>query len=146
MSWIEEIKRKLHSSSGAGQAKAPRLRRAVNRTRDTLLADRLELAGESAARTKGLLGRDRLTPGEGLWIFPCEGVHTFGMRFAIDLVYLDKHRRVRKVRHAVPPWRLSLCLTAESILELPAGVATQTETRKGDQIELIPIEDEAAQP
>jgi uncharacterized membrane protein (UPF0127 family) len=54
------------------------------------------------------------------------------MKFAIDLVYMDKGRKVRKVRHAVPPWRLSICLTAHSILELPAGTAQQTGTVAGD--------------
>ena len=52
---------------------------------------------------------------------PCESVHTFFMKFPIDLVYIDKQRKVRKVRHAVPAWRLSACLTAHSVLELPAG-------------------------
>src|SRR5450432_3863744 len=83
-------------------------------------------------RRAGLLGRKRLEPGEGLWISPCESVHTFFMKFPIDLVYLDKSRKVRKVRHAVPPWRLSMCLSAHSILELPAGTAKQTGTVAGD--------------
>jgi hypothetical protein len=56
------------------------------------------------------------------------------MKFAIDLVYLDKQKKVRKVRHAVPPWRLSACLTAHSVLELPAGVVASTRTQAGDQL------------
>jgi uncharacterized membrane protein (UPF0127 family) len=54
------------------------------------------------------------------------------MKFPIDLVYLDKRLTVRKVRHAVPAWRLSACLTAHSVLELPAGMAQQTRTAVGD--------------
>ena len=110
--------------------------RAVNATRQTVLAARLEMAGSHAARSRGLLGRAGLGEGEGLWIVPCESVHTFFMRFAIDLVYLDRKQRVRKVRHAVAPWRLSACLTAHSVLELPAGAARASGTRRGDVVEI----------
>ncbi len=110
--------------------------RAVNATRQTVLAEHLELAGTHAARSKGLLGRAGLGEGEGLWIAPCESVHTFFMRFAIDLVYLDRKHRVRKVRHAVAPWRVSACLRAHSVLELPAGVARATGTQRGDVVEI----------
>jgi uncharacterized membrane protein (UPF0127 family) len=65
---------------------------------------------------------------------PCESVHTFFMRFPIDLVYLSRDLKVKKVRHAVGPWRLSACLTAHSLIELPAGTLKRTETRKGDRI------------
>jgi len=67
---------------------------------------------------------------------PCEAVHTFFMKFPIDLVYIDKRRKVRKVRHAVPPWRMSGCLTAKSVLELPAGTAERTGTRVGDELSI----------
>lgn len=105
-----------------------------NQTRKTVLADAVDLADSSAKRRTGLLKHDRLEPGHGLWIVPCESVHTFFMKFSIDLVYLDKKRKVRKVRHAVPPWRLSACLTAHSVLELPAGTVEQTGTRVGDEL------------
>ena len=109
-----------------------------NLTRETVLATALEVAGSGATRRKGLLGRDGLAPGEGLWIVPCESVHTFFMRFPIDLVYLDRNHRVRKVRHAVGAWRLSACLSAHSILELPAGSIRATRTECGDMIEIGP--------
>jgi len=109
-------------------------------TRQTLLVTRLEVAGSGAARRKGLLGRDGLGPGEGLWIVPCESVHTFFMRFPIDLVYLDRNNRVRKVRQAVGPWRISACLAAHSVLELPAGAIRATQTRWGDVVEMGPAE------
>ena len=79
-----------------------------------------------------MLKHKSLPPGEGLWIVPCESVHTFFMKFPIDLVYLDKKNQVKKVRHAVPPWRLSACLAAHSVLELPAGTAAETGTAAGD--------------
>ena len=107
-----------------------------NLTRQTLLASDLEVADTAAKRNKGLLGRKGLASGGGLWITPCESVHTIGMQFAIDLVYLDRKFRVRKVRSAVPPWRLSACLIAHSILELPAGTIVATQTGRGDQLEL----------
>jgi hypothetical protein len=92
------------------------------------------MADTSAKRRTGLLKHERLEPGGGLWIVPCESVHTFFMKFPIDLIYLDKRRRVRKVRDAVPPWRLSACLSAHSVLELPAGIAAQTRTQVGDEL------------
>jgi uncharacterized membrane protein (UPF0127 family) len=96
----------------------------------------VDIADTSAARRTGLLKRKSLESGEGLWIVPCESVHTFFMKFPIDLVYLDRRRKVRKVRHAVPPWRLSACLTAHSILELPAGTAAATGTVPGDEFSI----------
>jgi hypothetical protein len=94
----------------------------------------VELADTSAKRRTGLLKHERLEPGHGLWIVPCESVHTFFMKFAIDLVYVDRKHKVRKVRSAVPPWRLSACLSAHSILELPAGTAERTGTQAGDEL------------
>jgi uncharacterized membrane protein (UPF0127 family) len=105
-----------------------------NHTRNTVLGDAVELADTSETRRVGLLKHERLEPGAGLWIVPCESVHTFFMKFPIDLVYLDKQRKVRKVRHAVPAWRLSACLTAHSILELPAGTAEKSGTVPGDEL------------
>ena len=107
-----------------------------NRTRQTVLADAAEIADSSAKRRTGLLKHERLAPGEGLWIVPCESVHTFFMKFPIDLVYLDKQRKILKVRSAVPPWRLSLCLSAHSVLELPAGRAAETGTAVGDELSI----------
>ena len=108
----------------------------VNRSRGAVLATQLEVAGSGATRRKGLLGRNGLAPGEGLWIIPCESVHTFFMRFPIDLVYLDRENRIKKVRSAVGAWRMSACFSAHSVLELPAGTVLQTETQKGDTLEL----------
>lgn len=111
----------------------------VNVTRGTVLATNLEVANTGARRNKGLLGRAGLGSGEGLWIVPCESVHTFFMQFAIDLVYLDRKHRVRKVHSSVGPWRMSACLSAHSILELPAGTIRETSTVTGDLIELTII-------
>lgn len=105
-----------------------------NQTRSTVLADKADIADSSAKRRTGLLKHARLEAGEGLWIVPCESVHTWFMKFPIDLVYVDKRHKVRKVRSAVPPWRLSACLLAHSVLELPAGTIRQSGTVRGDQL------------
>jgi uncharacterized protein len=111
----------------------------LNLTRAVELARSVEVADRPAARSKGLLGRSELAPGEGLWIVPCEAVHTFGMRFAIDLIYLDRKKRVKKVRSDVRPWRLSGCLFAHSVLELAPGTVHQTQTGPGDRLEFFPV-------
>jgi uncharacterized protein len=110
--------------------------RVLNLTRNTQLASNAQLAGNGRNRRKGLLGRESLPEGEGLWIIPSEAVHTFGMRFPIDLVYLDRRHRVVKTRSHVRPWRLSGSLRAHSVLELPAGTILQTETMPGDALTL----------
>ena len=109
--------------------------RVSNLTRNTVLAACMEVADTAAKRNKGLLGRESLAAGEGLWIRPCESVHTFWMRFPIDLVYLDRKNRIKKLVSAVPPWRISVCLSAYSIIELPAGTIRETQTQPGDTLE-----------
>lgn len=131
---------------------AARQRRAIpdirlqvkNLTRQTVLADCVEVAGNSAKRSKGLLGRKGLSPGEGLWILPCESVHTFGMQFSIDLVYVDRKHRIRKLRSNVPPWRISACFSAHSVIELPSGTIRQTQCSRGDTLEFsaTPLEND----
>ena len=113
--------------------------RVTNLTRHTELATCMEVAHSSAKRNKGLLGRERLSPGEGLWIAPCEAVHTFWMQFPIDLVYLDRKRRIRKLVSDLPAWRLSACLRAHSVLELPAGTIRATRTEIGDTLEFSEV-------
>jgi len=137
---MESIKRN-------GSQKAPPTRRSEpavepfatvrNLTRDTQIAARVEVAGSNVKRSKGLLGRNELLPGEGMWIIPCEAVHTFFMRFPIDLIYLDRKHRVRKTKIAVPAWRVSACLSAHSVLELPAGTIQETRTERGDLLEIV---------
>ena len=112
--------------------------RVTNSARATVIATNLEVADNGPKRNKGLLGRDGLAPGEGLWIVPCESVHTFFMRFPIDLIYLDRKNKVKKVRESVGPWRLSACLSAHSIIELPAGTIRNTRTERGDVLEFSP--------
>src|SRR5215469_6317955 len=113
--------------------------RILNVTREVELGDCIDVADCVGKRRKGLLGRKELRAGEGLWIVPCEAIHTFGMQIPIDLVYLDIDKRVKKVRHQVPPWRLSACLSAHSVLELAAGAIHSTGTKPGDQLEFSSV-------
>lgn len=86
-----------------------------------ILVPSLSIAETVWEVTVGLLGQDALGWDEG-WILPrCRVIHTFGMRFVIDVVFLDAEGRIRKVVEALPPWRLAGCWSAESVLELPAG-------------------------
>jgi uncharacterized protein len=125
----------LDSLTRRRRAKLDLRLRILNLTRQSELAHYAEVADNAAKRRKGLLGRQGLGPGEGLWILPCEAVHTFGMQFPIDLVYLDRDMRVKKVRSDVSPWRLSACLSAHSVLELASGSIRRTQTRPGDRLE-----------
>ncbi len=106
-----------------------------NTTRNTELASEADVADTSEKRRTGLLKHTSLPRGQALLISPCEGIHTFWMKFPIDVVYLSRKKKVLKVRHAIAPFRMSLCLTAHSVLELPAGMARETGTEKGDVLE-----------
>jgi uncharacterized protein len=114
--------------------------RVANVTRGTIVASAVEVADSGPSRSKGLLGRKGLDPGTGLWIVPCESVHTFFMQFSIDLIYLDRSLRIRKLRSAVPPWRLSGCFTAHSVLELSPGAIRDSQCQPGDKLEMSPAE------
>ena len=117
--------------------------RVVNHSRDTVLAECAEVAASSWRRMRGLLGRSALVAGQGLLIAPCQGVHTLGMRYPIDVVHLDRDGVVRKVLHAVRPWRLGpMVWRSRCVLELPAGAAAETVV--GDQVALLPLSPEAA--
>jgi uncharacterized membrane protein (UPF0127 family) len=126
-------------SDHATQRRDSSARREVRNLRtQSIVACCVEVADRGPVRRRGLLGRQSLGEGEGLWIVPCEAVHTFGMRFAIDLVFLDRRNVVRKVRSSVPPWRLSGCLRARSVLELAAGTLKSISVRPGDTLHFSP--------
>jgi uncharacterized membrane protein (UPF0127 family) len=110
--------------------------RVRNLTRSTALADSAEIANTSATRRTGLLKHSGLQAGEGLWIVPCEAVHTFGMKFPIDVLFLSKKRKVLKVKSDMGRRRMAASLLAHSVLELPAGTAAATGTVAGDLLEL----------
>lgn len=107
-----------------------------NLTRDTLLASRAERAASFYSRFVGLMGRAALPFGEGLWIDPCNAIHTFFMRIPIDAVFLDPEQRVITTLSALVPWRATrIYRKARTVLELPAGTLTASRTAEGDQLE-----------
>ena len=113
--------------------------RAINRTRDTVLIERGMIAANMWARMRGLLGHPPLESGEGLVLQGEQAIHTFGMSFAIDVLFLDRAGRVIHLIQAMPPWRASPILwQGRDVLELPAGKITATGTALGDQIEFEP--------
>ena len=111
---------------------------ATNLDTGAVVADRVAVADTRRARAIGLLARRGLDRGEGLWIVPSRGVHTWGMRFAIDVAALDGHGVVVDAVSALPPWRIRLPRRGTAgVLELPAGVLASTGTRPGHRIELV---------
>lgn len=94
------------------------------------------MADTPASRGKGLLGRDSLADGSGLWIVPCSSIHMFGMRFAIDVIYLDRSQRVVKMVRDLKPWRLSAAWGAHSVVELPAGALASVDVQPHDPLEV----------
>ena len=100
-----------------------------------MLGEAIDVADTSAKRRTGLLKHTALPAGTGLWIAPCEAVHTFGMKFPIDVVFLSKARKVLKIRKDMPKRRIAMSLRAYSVLELPVGVLESTGTVPGDQLE-----------
>ena len=106
----------------------------VTNSQGRVLADRADIADTSAKRRTGLLKHSALAPGEGLWIAPSEGVHTFGMKFPIDVVFLSRSKKVLKIRPNMVRGRIAMSLRAHSVLELPAGTLESTGTAAGDQL------------
>ena len=113
--------------------------RVVNATSGHVLAERADVAASSWRRMRGLLGRPALSPGQGLLIRPCQGVHTLGMPYPIDVVHLDRELVVRKVLHGLRPWRVGpLIWRTSMVLELRPGAADGT--YEGDRLALEPLD------
>lgn len=110
-----------------------------NLTRQSFVATDLLLANTHWSRLKGLLttNASQFTQGKGLWIIPCHGVHTFAMRFPIDVIYLDEQQKVVHLEEGVRPWRVTPIRTdAATVLELPIRTIWNTGTRVGDQLQV----------
>ncbi len=112
---------------------------AFNRTRRAYLATQLSIADTHWSRLRGLMGADPagFRAGRGLWITPSHGVHTFAMRFPIDVAYLNGGKAVIYMAQALKPWRVARVITeAKSIIELPENTLASTGTTIGDEIEI----------
>jgi len=113
-----------------------------NKTKQTFLAYRVKVADSILARLIGLLGKRSLEADGGLWIFPSRGIHTLGMMFAIDVVFLDKDYRVVGVHEVIHPFSMTgIYLNAESALELPPHTIFKSRTSVGDEMMITRIED-----
>ena len=111
---------------------------AFNHTRQRFLAGRGNIATRPWARLRGLIGRSSFEFGEGLLLMGTQGVHTIGMRFAIDVLWLDEDGQVLHSIHAMEPFRFSpIIRKAAMVLELPAGVLRETGTQVGDRIDVM---------
>lgn len=109
-----------------------------NQTRGNTVAGRVVVADTFRSRLLGLLARPPLQPGEGLLIRPCKSVHTWGMKYPIDVAFIDRDWRVVQAVHALVPWRgTSFFRRAEMALELPAGTLAATGLTAGDQLQPI---------
>ena len=120
---------------------------AFNRTRQAYLATRVALAATHWSRFRGLMctAAAEFSSGDGLWIVPCRGVHTFAMKFPIDVLYLDARRWVVHMEENLRPWRLAkVSMRTVSVLELPAGTLRSSQTAVGDEIDLAMDQAQAA--
>lgn len=109
----------------------------INFSKGSLLADRALVAKTLVQRLTGLLDRDRLEQGEALIIKPCSSIHTFFMRFPIDVLFVSNNLRVIRAIEYMPPFRLSpIIFRADFAIELPAGVISRSSTGKGDLLEI----------
>ena len=104
-----------------------------------IVVERLRIAETHWTRLRGLLGTRTLPAGDGLWILPCRQVHMFGMRYAIDVVFLDDARRIVGLTPGLGPWRVSPHLReATSVIELPAGTIAATGLAQGRALRIEP--------
>ncbi|HEX8926196.1 MAG TPA: DUF192 domain-containing protein [Terriglobales bacterium] len=109
----------------------------TNTTRTTSLGDRIQVAERGLDGVIGLLGRRSLDAGQGMLIVPTQAVHTIGMAFPIDLVFIDKHNKVIATREDIPPFRISkFYWKALGVIELPIGTIRDTRTQVGDQLKV----------
>jgi len=112
---------------------------AFNRSRNAYLATEVAVADTHWTRLRGLMGTSAATfrSGQGLWIIPCHGVHTFAMRFPIDVVYLDRTKKIVYLEKSLLPWRIApVRRKATSVLELPPDTLSSTGTAVGDELEI----------
>ena len=107
------------------------------RTNETL-ADQLLTAFDSDSRRKGLLGRTSFPPGGALFIAPCNAVHTFFMRFPIDIIFITKSGDIVKLCRSQAPWRMAWAFRAYATIELAAGALESHDIAVGDGLAIVP--------
>jgi uncharacterized membrane protein (UPF0127 family) len=108
----------------------------VNATKKTVVSDNCHFANTVLKRMVGLLNRGQFRQGEGLLLDRCYGIHTFGMRFPIDVLFLDKDLHVIRAVKALPPYRTCVVKKSVYVLEVPVGALDVSHTVEGDQIQI----------
>ena len=143
--WGAEIFVEVNSLPAAGPMTSflnPLLRAAgssfalTNTRSNHIVARTLLTAFDSASRRRGLLKHDSLSEGTALIIAPSNAIHTFFMRFAIDVAFVSRDGRVVKVRPSVAPWRVAAAWRAYAVIEMAAGAFERSDTRPGDVLEV----------
>lgn len=110
----------------------------INKTKDTRVSENAVMATSVFSRMKGLLGRASLNKGEALILNPCNSIHTFFMRFAIDVLFVDKQGRIIKACKNIKPYRITpIYLRSSFVIELPVGTIDSSGTSKSDRLALI---------
>ncbi len=109
----------------------------INKSKGTVLADKAELARSFFQRLKGLMFRKKIDSGFGMIFYHCSSIHTFFMRFDIDVIFLDKTNRIVKLYKRFSPCKISsIVLNSYVTIEIPAGVIEKTSTQLGDILEI----------
>jgi uncharacterized protein len=113
-----------------------------NQTRECFLSLNVTAADTIFSRLRGLIGRLKLRSDEGIWVVPSRGVHTLGLLFPLDLIYLDEHYRVIHLVEYFPTFRIAPLKTqAESVLELPTHTIYSSQTQPGDELVICVAEE-----
>ncbi len=121
--------------------KAPRQTHHLQNCRNgRILAISLTPAFDSKSRRKGLLSHASFDEGAAMLIAPSNAVHTFFMRFPIDILFAARDGRVVKTCAMVKPWRIAASLRAFAVIELPSGTLARCETRPGDMLAIVPAD------
>jgi len=108
----------------------------INKNNEIILSDKLKIANNPLSRMIGLLGKRKLNKGEGLYIIPCNSIHSFFMKFKFDVIFINKKNKIVYLIEDMPAWRASkICFSANSVIELPSGVIKETKTNIGDILE-----------
>jgi uncharacterized protein len=108
----------------------------MNARTGSVVASDVEMALTRNARRRGLLGRTGLAPFSALVLAPCAAVHTMFMRFAIDVIFVDRDGRAVRVVPGLPPWRAAMKTFAHAVIELPAGTLASRHVAVGDPLYL----------
>jgi len=104
--------------------------------RGFLVCSNCAIADTPFTRSRGLLGRSELAEGEGILLSPASSIHTFFMRFPIDVAFLDRDLVVQRIVERLPPWRMAGCRGTRAVLELPAGACDTVGLREADKLVL----------